>query len=162
MSKNPTTSIAERRRFIAERSASIQAELDALTAEAAELDIADRVLKRFSQIPTIGGNGESHTARVESIEDDEADADADGPTLPQMVFTMLGEAKARGLKGAESAEMLKIIRARWKPDFTAEKLRPTLWRMVQKGRLKKRGKIYRLPDSSPEGETEAVGASARH
>lgn len=85
------------------------------------------------------------------------------PTLPQMVFTIIEEAKAEGRKGADSNEIIAVIRARWRPHFTANNVRPTLWRMVKKeGRLRKRGKIYSIPTSSPEGEAEAVGASARH
>ncbi len=77
-----------------------------------------------------------------------------------MVMTILGEAKAQGRKGADSAELIRIIRERWKPKFTADNVRPTLWRMVKQGRLKKRGSLYTMPISSPEGETGAVAAPA--
>ena len=81
----------------------------------------------------------------------------------RLVFAILEEAKTAGRKSVEATEIVSIIKSRWKPHFTAENVRPTLWRMVKKeGRLKKRGKIYSLPISSPEGEAEAVGASASH
>jgi hypothetical protein len=165
MSSNPTTRIAVRRRFIADRTAVLKAELDALAAEESELDVAERVLKRFSEGPAIGGNAPA-TPQSEKSQPNGHDLDeddhGDGPTLPQMTVTILNEARADGRKGADGAEILRIIRERWKPDFTPDKVRPTLWRMVKGGRLKKRGKIYSLPISSPEGETEAGGASARH
>ena len=162
MSTNPTTRIAERRRFIEKRTAELQAELSALAAEAGELDIAERVYARFSEVPAVGGNAEKPTNSVSFETAEEGEDHDQGPTLPQMVFTILAEAKAKGRKGVDSAEMLKVIKERWKPDFTAEQVRPTLWRMVKKQRLKKRGKIYCVPIVSPNGEAEAVGASARH
>jgi hypothetical protein len=153
MEPDATTRIAERRRVIAERTAELQAELAVLVAEAQELDVAERVLRRFSepapdQSATPIPNGADDTPHTE------------GPTLPQMVYTILEEAKAKGRKGVESAEMIRIIRERWKPEFTADNVRPTLWRMVQKQRLRKRGKIYSMPNNSPEGETGAVAAPA--
>ena len=166
MSKNPTDRIAERRRFIADRTATLKAELDALALEETELDVADRVFKRFSEAPAVGGNSpapaRAATAAPANGHDDGEEDHSAGPTLPQMVFTILEEAKAQGRKGPDGGEILKIVRERWKPNFTAENVRPTLWRMVKGGRLRKRGKIYSLPPSSPEGETEAVGASVRH
>ena len=159
MSTNPTTRIAERRRFIAERTAELQAELTALTAEGAELDVTERVLRRFSQPASVGGLLEKASPPSNGAEPEEAEP----PTLPQMVFTILEEAKAAGRRGVEGAEIVSIIKARWKPHFTSENVRPTLWRMVKKeGRLRKRGKVYSLPTSSPEGETGALGAPARH
>jgi hypothetical protein len=79
-----------------------------------------------------------------------------------MVFQILEEAKAAGRKGVEGSEIVATVRTRWKPHFTAENIRPTLWRMADRGRLRKRGKAYYLPLSSPEGETETVGVSASH
>jgi hypothetical protein len=158
MSTNPTTRIAERRRFIEKRTAEIQAELAALATEAGEIDVAERVWERFSAPPAVGGLSGKPPAKPNGAEPE----DAEPLTLPQMVFTILEEAKASGRKGADSAEILSIIRERWRPEFTADNVRPTLWRMVKReGRLKKRGKIYSMPPSSPEGETEAVGASVR-
>lgn len=151
--------MAERRLSIAERIAALRAELDVLVAEAAELDVAERVLKRFSDSASIGGSLE----KTPEAQNGAAPEEVESPTLPKMVFMILEEAKAKGQKGVEGSEIVSIIKARWKPNFTAENVRPTLWRMVKKeGRLKKRGKIYSMPPSSPEGETEAVGASARH
>jgi hypothetical protein len=162
MSTNPTGRMAERRRFIEKRTAELEAELAALVAEANEIDVTERVLARFSEPPSIGANAEKPLVAAPNGGDDEP-ALPEPPTLPKMVFTILEEAKAQGRKGVDGNEILRIIRARWKPDFTADKVRPTLWRMVKKeGRLKKRGKMYSMPPSSPEGETEAVGASARH
>ena len=67
-----------------------------------------------------------------------------------------------GLKGVESAEILSIIQQRWKPNYTSENVRPTLWRMVKKeGRLKKRGKIYCLPVESSQEEAGVLGTPAR-
>lgn len=160
MSTNPTNRIAERRRFIRERTAQLEAELSTLVSEANELDIAERVLARFSDAPTLGGNVEK-TAPVFDPADD-SEEHTQPLTLPEMVFTILREAKAEGRKGADSAEILKIVRARWKPEFTAENVRPTLWRMVKQQRLKKRGKTYCLPVVAPQGEPEAVGASGLH
>lgn len=166
MSTNPTDRISERRRFIESRAAALQQELDSLAAERAELDVAERVLKRFSEPPTMGGNTAKTPVSTPAAHIPGSAADdehLEGPTLPQMVFMILNEAKAEGRKGADGAEIVRIVRERWKPNFTSENIRPTLWRMAKKeGRLRKRGKIYMLPISSPEGETEAVGASARH
>jgi hypothetical protein len=162
MSTNHTTRIAERRRFIQQRTAELQAELEALTAEGKDLDVAERVLARLSELPTIGGNAEKAAESVLFDPAEEGEDHDQGPTLPQMVFTILEDARAHGRKGVDSAEMLKVIKERWRPDFTAEQLRPTLWRMVKKKRLKKQGKIYCVPTVPPNGEAEAVGASARH
>ena len=158
MNTTPTTRIAERRRLIAERTAALQAEINALAAEAVELDTAERVLKRFSDAAPIDADASKTPDSAPHDAEDDASL-----TLPQMVFTILEEAKAAGRKGADGSEILRAIQTRWRPDFTPDKVRPTLWRMVKKeGRLKKRGKIYTLPTSSPEGEAEAVGASASH
>jgi hypothetical protein len=148
--------MADRRRFIAERTAELQAELNALTAESVDLDIAERVLRRFSDSPTTAGATENPPV----VAPNDAE-DGTSLTLPQMVFVILEEAKATGRAGADGSEILRVIRARWRPDFTPDKVRPTLWRMVKKeGRLKKRGKLYVLPTSSPHGETGAVAAPA--
>lgn len=162
MSTNPTTRMADRRRFIADRTVQLKTELEALSAEAAELDVAERVLKRFSDPPSIGGLAEQPPARVPNST--ETEEETEPLSLPQMVFIILDEAKAAGRKGVDGSEILSTIKARWKPEFTADNVRPTLWRMVKKeGRLRKRGKIYSRPIvSSPEGETGALGAPVHH
>jgi|SRR5215469_4143161 len=166
----PFDRIAERRRCISQRVAELRAELEALSLEESELQTAERVLQRFSQ-PGVGidaprATGETPTngtAQPEARSDSEQDEDGDQMTLPVMVFKILEEAKAEGRRGVDSSEILATIRRRWRPQFTADQVRPTLWRMVKRdGRLKKRGKLYYLPSPSPEGETEAVGASVHH
>ncbi|MDR3527086.1 MAG: hypothetical protein P4L57_07375 [Rhizomicrobium sp.] len=161
--------MAERRRYIETRTAEIEketAELDkertALVAEANELDIAERVLQRYSEAPVVGGT--VYRASLQEMETGVLDHDlAEDLTLPQMVFKILEDAKEAGRKGLDSSEIVATIQRRWKPHFTADNVRPTLWRMVKKeGRLRKRGKIYSMPPSSPEGETEPVGGSARN
>lgn len=121
MSTNPTTRIAERRGFIAERTAELQTELNALAAEAVDLDTAERVLKRFSDPLAVGGEENRPRAIASSDAEDEA-----VPTLPQMVFTIIEEAKAAARKGADSNEIVSVIRTRRKPHFTADNLLHTL------------------------------------
>ncbi|HEY5347611.1 MAG TPA: hypothetical protein VIJ72_05420 [Rhizomicrobium sp.] len=163
MSQNPTIRITERRRFIAARTAELQAELETLQTEERDLETAERVWNQFSGPQTVGGNIlKPSPATPSESPPDEEDGDSEGLTLPKMVFIILEEAKAAGKKGVEGSDIVMAVKTRWKPEFTAENIRPTLWRMVNRGRLRKRGKSYYLPISSPEGETEAGGASARH
>lgn len=161
MSTNPTDRIAERRRFIAQRTAELKAQLDSLMAEGNELDIAERVYQRFSTPPAVGGQLE-RSPTAPTVNGAEEPEHHDAPTLPQMVHTILEEAKAAGRKGVDSKEILTVIQTRWKPEFTPENVRPTLWRLVKGGRLRKRGKIYSLPINPSEGIPEAVGASGVH
>jgi hypothetical protein len=163
MSQNPTIRMAERRRFIAARTAELQAELETLQTEEKDLETAERVWNQFSGPQTVGGSMQKAAPTLPAAPPpDEEDSDSEGLTLPKMVFMILEEAKAAGKKGVEGSEIVTAVKTRWKPEFTAENIRPTLWRMVNRGRLRKRGKSYYLPISSPEGETEAGGASVRH
>lgn len=159
MSTNPTSRIAERRRFITEKAATLEKELDQLRSELTELDIAERVLQRFTEPQSVATrNGQLPLSN--GMTDDAIQIEP--PTLPQMVFTLLEEAKASGRRGLDASEILAAVQARWKPEFTGDNVRPTLWRMAKHQRLRKRGRTYSLPVSSPEGETGAVGAPVQH
>jgi hypothetical protein len=44
-----------------------------------------------------------------------------------------------------SGEVIETIKVNWNESINPENVRPTLWRLVQAGRLKKRGDRYDLP-----------------
>jgi hypothetical protein len=151
MSDETKLKLDQRRLFINRELERLKRDTATYEAELAELDVAERVYARISGAPAVApgvwGNprtmAASAPAAVATNGADEEESDESGPTLPVMVFQILDEAKAEGKKGVDSSEMLKIIHARWKPEFTPDQLRPTLWRMVKKQKkLRKRGRLY--------------------
>jgi hypothetical protein len=151
MNDDTALALAKRRAFIDQEVERLQRELAALEEEREEIAVAERVYKRITATPSVGGalkHGApksapevSNGALVPPAE--ESEGVSSGPTLPEMVFTILDEAKAEGRKGVDSSEMLRVIQDRWKPNFTADQVRPTLWRLVKKQKkLRKRGRLY--------------------
>jgi hypothetical protein len=65
---------------------------------------------------------------------------AEPKTLPDMIFAALSQNGA-----LTSGEVIETIKVNWNESINPENVRPTLWRLVQAGRLKKRGDRYDLP-----------------
>ena len=87
--------LIEMRRFIAERTAIRQTELNALAAEANDLDVTERAGDELPEMVS-SANGAEHEG-------------AEPPTLPKMVFITLELAKAAGRKGVDAAKIVSII-----------------------------------------------------
>jgi hypothetical protein len=68
------------------------------------------------------------------------------PTMPDMIFEALKDARARGLKGLEPKGITAFIAAKWWPDVRINNVGPIAWRMYKNERLAKRQSKYRLPD----------------
>ena len=61
-------------------------------------------------------------------------------TVPDMIVRVLQD------EGPMSANLIiGAIKGHWKPDIDPNNVRPTLWRLVQADRLRKRGELYELP-----------------
>lgn len=154
MSTDPNQLLVDRRRAIRSRIEKLRAELDGLVAEQGELDITARTLARLQGKPA-PAEGDEATDDWDAAESEETPTIGELLTLPQMVVTILEEAKAEGAKGVTGPEIFATIRKRWKPNAKQDNVRPTLWRMVQKDRLLKRGKLYKLPPEASHGAAAA-------
>jgi hypothetical protein len=65
-------------------------------------------------------------------------------TIPDMILAVLGADEFR-LLGAEPNRVLESILIRFDPNANPNNVRPTLWRMEQKGILEKLNGRYRIP-----------------
>jgi len=66
------------------------------------------------------------------------------PSMPEMIEGALKDAAANGRDGLEPKEMTDFIRKMWWPSVRGESVSPIAWRMVNQGRLKKKGEKYKL------------------
>lgn len=134
MATDPFTLLRFRRREIAHEVIDLRQKIDALLAEDAELESAERVISRFGEIE----------------EPDQPAPATDGkppgtPTTPNMILALLKESLGRGKIGLEPKEMQISISKRWWPGVKSEDVGPTAWRMWKEGRLGKIGAVYTLP-----------------
>jgi hypothetical protein len=77
------------------------------------------------------------------------------PTMPDMIFEALKDARTRGLKGLEPKDITAFIAAKWWPDVKINNVGPIAWRLYKNERLSKRQSKYRLPDESAETNAAA-------
>jgi hypothetical protein len=125
---------------IERRRQEIAAEIAKLQAEAEELDITLRVLKRFSP------DGSSKT------EPRFPPRPAGTPTTFEMVSMVLTSAEKEGKDGLAAGEIVNAIRARYWPDVTGPQILPSIYRFIKQKRFHKTagGKIKRKAAEPPE------------
>lgn len=140
---NPIDLMSARLTEIEAETARHQQTLDKLTAEANEIKMALRVLRRYGVEVAPVSEKAPHAAR----------SDVERPTMPEMISGVVSELSF--LDGATSKDILDGIRRNWLPDITPDKVRPTIWRMEKAGRLVKKGDRYDLPENSEGAEAEA-------
>ncbi|UFX45332.1 hypothetical protein HAP47_0000920 [Bradyrhizobium sp. 41S5] len=136
MTTDSFTLLRARRREIAEEAKELRTRLQALESEDGELESAEKVLLRFGAVPS------EPVARPAS---DFSSGKPEGtPTTPNMILSLLKEAKAQGKEGLEPKEMQIAIARRWWPSVKSEDVGPTAWRMWKDGRLDKEGSLYKI------------------
>jgi hypothetical protein len=151
--------ITSRRTQITSLQAEYQAKLDALGAELAELDVAQRVIARLASPSKIPAPAELSITGADVLVTGTARKPPNIPTIPEMIMTVLNNgnpsAPPRELTPKGIAEE---IRRRWWPSVTPTEISPITWRMAKRGDLVKNGVAYRLPTNPltdprpPEGE----------
>ena len=144
------------------RLAKVEAEIVALDrqvaklrAEAAELEIAQRVLVRFGGEPgrerderlgpaeSVGG---AASAATETPRRRGTTKPTDIPTTAEMIRALLNEHP----KGLSSLELTKLVASCWWPGVGQNAIGPAAWREWKAGRLGKRGNKYK-PASNESG-----------
>ena len=125
--------IAARRQQIAAEKDTLRAKIAELDQEDAELEVTARVLQRLA------GPAQQPKIPFQPPRDD-----GPRPTVPEMINLALNEFHTAGAQGAEGPQVLAAIVSRW-GEVDPNQVRPALWRMVQKGRLNRKGGLYSLP-----------------
>ena len=135
--------IAARRQAIAQETAKLRIQLDALELESSELEVAARVLQRLGLLADESGP----ELPLPSISlENEAKL-----TVPDMIKAVISGFTDVGLPGATNQQVLNEMTRRWGIS-DANIVRPTLWRMVKYKRLVREGDIYSLPAASTKAE----------
>ncbi len=133
--------IAARRQQIAAERDALRAKIAELDQEDAELEVAARVLQRLG-----GAAQQPEFAFQPTRSAPPPQDDGKRPTVPDMINLALNEFHTAGAQGAEGQQILKAIVNRW-GEVDPNHVRPALWRMVQAGRLIRKGDLYSLPKS---------------
>jgi hypothetical protein len=115
------------------RQREIATEMERLRAEAEELDIAVRVLKRFA-----GGNGEGAKLGPPRPENT--------PPLFDMAASVIRDAIEAGKPGLTAQEIVAGIGKRYWPGVKAQQILPPIYGFSKRGRLRKNAKgVFSLP-----------------
>lgn len=126
-------------RRIEAREAELLARLKADQAELEELRVARRVLSRLA-----GSDEDEGTA------DGDETATGENRTIGDLAFALLYHAKARGLEGLTSNEILELLRAEKLPDLMRTSLSPPLSRLKKRGKIEQVGDLWRVvPGTDP-------------
>jgi hypothetical protein len=144
-----------KRRVVSQKIAQQREILAALEAQARDLEITERVLMELESSPEPELALEPDMAASPAAQDIALVATdllvgggkPEGiPTMPNMIFEALRDAKARGLKGLEPKDIAAYIAAKWWPEVKINNVGPIAWRLYKSDRLAKRQSKYRLPD----------------
>ena len=146
--------IAARRGEIERLRADHHSALKTLDAESAELDVAERVLRRLGGLgaaihyePKGGTRPHVSTGKPPNT-----------PTVPEMILELLAGRAQYELGGLDSKGLTELIGEKWWPGVTKTEVNPIAWRMAKRGQLIKDGIHYRLPRNAlmdpppPEGD----------
>ena len=109
------------------RKREIEDQIDRLAQEADELDIALKVLGRFSKADDVASS-KMGPSRPEGA-----------PTLFEMTTQVLANAEARGRPGLKGTEIVSEISKEFWPGVTGPQILPTVYRFAKKGRIIKKG-----------------------
>ncbi|MFD1704825.1 hypothetical protein ACFSCV_17605 [Methylopila henanensis] len=151
METSPVALIKVRRFEVEREIAELTERLQSLKAELPELDVAERVLSRISGEAghSVGHGDPTPPARSATTKPEGA------PTVPEMILTLLKEARAEGRVGLEPREMVQRVARRWWPDVRTEAVGSIAWRMWKREQLRKDGPVYMLPDTNKGSDTDA-------
>lgn len=152
MAKSPTLQdVIQRRKEITQTIADLQ-------AEDADLEVAERALRRLSGTTLVveGQRAEFRLGRKKPEKPESI------PTVPEMIITSLEDAASRGLKGLAPRDMTDFINRKWWPEATIDNIGPIAWRMWKRNQLRKSAGKYGLPKSEtptggPEGASRNTG-----
>ena len=131
--------IAARRQQIAAERYALRAKIADLDQEDAELEVTARVLQRLAGATQQPEFPFQHPKFAPPPRED-----GQRPTVPDMINLALNEFHTAGAQGAEGQQILRAIVNRW-GEVDPNHVRPALWRMVQAGRLNRKGDLYLLP-----------------
>jgi hypothetical protein len=140
-----------KRRVVSQKITQHREILATLEAQERDLEIAERVLAELETSPEPELALEPQPEVPQHVTLTAVDLVAGGkpegiPTMPDMIFEALRDAKARGLKGLEPKDITAFISAKWWPDVKITNVGPIAWRLYKSERLTKRQSKYRLPD----------------
>jgi glucose-6-phosphate-specific signal transduction histidine kinase len=135
---------------IAAETARLNARLTELSAEADDIKAALRVIERYAPLPEVGatpGEGVDKAAPSEKKK----------VTLPDAILEIVRDLDVFG--GATARTILQQLDQRFDVNADSNSVRPTLWRMVQAGRLRRQGDYYVAPESNEAPIDVPKGAS---
>jgi hypothetical protein len=146
--------IRARHRVISRQIEEAREALAALEAKAKDLETAERVL---ASLDLEEETDEAAAQDAASVVTDGITKPSGIPTMPEMIFEALRDAKARGVSGLEPKEIAQFIAGRYWPEVTINSVGPIAWRLYSKAKLSKRNSKYSLPKVAQEaGETNAA------
>ena len=156
----------------------LQRRISALTSEDQELEIAERVLERFTRPRSHAEDGGNQARLMLGPLTLEAEGRVskpptpkvsgtiskpeDIPTMPEMIREALRFAKLRGKPGLEPKEMAEFSASKWWQEVDPVSVSPIAWRMMKRGDLIKPlddKPVYTLPDDEAPSEGQSEGAS---
>lgn len=148
--------IDERRREVLAEMNVLQARLAELQEESKKLEIAQEVFANLS----IEANSERPNGHAPSQEKDAAEAKSavetdvrrgaprpEGiPTIYEMTVSVLQDAKKEGASHLTASQIADRIENKFWPGMEPRAVRPSFHRFAEKGRLKKKGVFFSLPE----------------
>ena len=161
-------SMTDQLKLVRDRREAVEAEIEhliarisALKAELPDLQVTERTLARLagsdSQVSALAtmfavGEGEE-VGKLITPAKLAAALNGGGkpsgiPTTPDMILTLMTEARRRGSNGYEPQELTRAISRRWWPGVKSEEVSPIVWRMWKRGQLRKVGSVYLLPENT--------------
>jgi hypothetical protein len=140
--------IKVKRRVIQDRLADARALVASLETQDSNLAIAEKVLIEIDADDIqLEMEVESPREAAPAANENSANGKPEGiPTMPEMIFEALRDARDRGIKGLEPKDMTAYIAAKWWPDVKINNVGPIAWRLYKSEKLNKRQSKYRLPD----------------
>lgn len=138
--RNTNDLIFARQQSIQVEIAELSARVDELKAELGELDVAAKVMARLSE----GAPVAPFAVKAQTFAPPTNSKPEGLPTTPDMILSVLSEAKRNGTSTLEPREIMEAIAKRWWPNVTSEMVGPIAWRMWKQGRLVKDGAKYGL------------------
>lgn len=144
----------------------LEKKLSELEAEDAELAQAERVIERLQllQAEPVTPSGRVRLRRRPSSEPTvprEGEPRPEGiPTTREMIVTVLTEAKAAGKRGLTGKQLAMAIGERWWPGIGFNSVLPEASRLVKKDIIRKKVRLFTLPDEDEDPDAEASGSSS--
>ena len=146
MTFHPANKIPTRRKEIENEISAVLAHLESLRIELKDLDIAERVFARLYGPAESEAEEEGDASQTEDAKNRKP---AGLPTVKQMIFELLAEARNANKPGLTPTDLTDLIQLKWWPGATSVIVGPGAWRLWKAGKLEKdEGGRYRLPQGS--------------